>query len=664
MNWNNQLAESALWLLNIGLYTLFAGGLIMTALARYTVWGRQFWRLAHDYFLPEHTRRAGLLAQLMAGLGVMLLTTLLPHLAPTFAHQAPVIASNTTLLHNAGLGLSAAMALGLLWQLRRSKPILWIIGIALITLAGVKLGVLLSFWSNGFYTAIQNYDQKGFWFGIALFSLLASLHVARSLFNAYIRTALEIHWRQSLNHSLIDRWLNHAAYYGIQFLSTPVDNPDQRIQQDVSDFVSTSLQLAMGLLDALVSLVEFTVVLWALSGTLAVFGLEIPRAMVWISYGYVIIATLFAFWVGRPLIGLTFLKEKLGANFRYTLVRLREYRESIAFYRGEAIERRTLDAHFNHVIQNTWRLLYRGLKFDGLNLSFSQAAVIFPFLIQAPRYFAKEIKMGDLMQTARAFGELQDALSFFRSSYDSFAAYRAILDRLTGFLDAIAAADALPKPLIRDQAEAVSTQHLNLATPNQTPLLHDLSIRVLPGEPLLVRGKSGAGKTTLLRALAGLWPFTTGDIAAPQGSAALFLSQKPYLPLGSLRTALCYPCNADHVAEAAVLAALADCDLSQFSDQLDVIADWSQTLSLGEQQRLAFARILINAPRAVFLDEATSAMDEPLELAMYRLLQTKLPETIVISVGHRSTLRALHRHELTCLGEGKWSIGPITDAAA
>jgi putative ATP-binding cassette transporter len=467
-----------------------------------------------------------------------------------------------------------------------------------------------------------------------------------------------------LNDRLTRDWLGAGAYYRGHFVDSPVDNPDQRIEQDIAMFVTGSRTLAIGALSAVVSLVAFTSILWGLSGALTVAGVEIPRAMVFMVYLYVIVATLFAFKIGRPLIKLNFLSERLTANFRYALVRLRENAENVAFYQGENVERATLWTRFSAYIANLWARVYRGLKFDGFNLSVSQVAVVFPFILQAPRFFSGAIKLGDVIQTSQAFGQVQDSLSFFRTSYDTFAQYRATLDRLNGFLDANEAARVLPSVRTESLPDGLDIESVQVSRPDGTVLLRDLNLNLRPGQALLIKGSSGSGKTTLLRALAGLWPYAQGAVRRPQGASALFLSQRPYLPLGDLRGAVAYPGLAQPEDDARLADALRLVNLVHLAGRLDEVADWSRMLSIGEQQRVAFARVLYNRPAIVFLDEATSATDEGLEHALYSLLREALPSCMLVSVGHRSTLDVFHTHRLDLDGAGNWRAGPMARAGA
>jgi len=634
MDWNAELVNSAWWLLRAYVITLIAFGCAALAFARLTTWGRQFWNLSSQYFVTRW--------QPLAGLALILL----------------------------------------------------------LTLFAVRMDVLFSMWYNMMYTSLQNLDEVMFWFAMRLFALLATIHAIRLLINYYVQQSFIIHWRQWLNERLLGAWLDRQAYFRTQYLQDPLENPDQRIQQDITMFAQSSLALSMGMVNAIVSTIAYTLILWNLSGTLTLFGVDIPRGMVFMVFLYVLVATVFAIRIGRPLILLNFLNERFSADYRYALVRLREYAESIAFYAGEKVEGMLLRNRFAQVIGNAWAIVRRALRFEGFNFVISQTAAVFPFLLQAKRFFAKDITLGDLVQTAQAFGTLQNNLSFFRNAYDDFASYRATLDRLNGFTSAIAKAEALPVPNVRTDGARMSLYGVDVFKPDETPLIKGLNLDVNPGQTLLIRGPSGSGKTTLLRTIAGLWPYSHGEIVRPS-AGALFLSQKPYLPLGSLREALYYPAipaggtagepdvrghrlsrasqefaalrNLDQLMASAqaltaparpaqpdadAIAALQAVQLGHLAARLDAVEDWSRVLSLGEQQRLAFGRLLLAKPVAAFLDEATSAMDEGLEDAMYRLVRARLPDAMLISVGHRSTLLAHHslRLTLTGQGDGAWSL--------
>ncbi len=598
LNWQQQLWESALWLVRAFGITAIALAAVALALSRWTDWGRKFWRLAWPYLTPRRS-----------------------------------------------------------W-----KPLLTLAALLFLAMFSVRMTVLFSYWYNGFYSALQALDPTAFWRFLGIFAVLASVHVVRTLVDSYAGQAFDIHWRVWLNDRLTRDWLGARAYYRSHFVGEPVDNPDQRIEQDIAMFVTGSRSLVIGALSAMVSLVAFTGILWNLSGPLGIAGVEIPRAMVFMVYLYVIVATLFAFKIGRPLILLNFLSERLTANFRYALLRLRENAENVAFYQGEDVERATLWTRFSAYIANLWARVYRGLKFDGFNLAVSQVAVVFPFLLQAQRFFSGAIKLGDVMQTAQAFGQVQDSLSFFRTSYDSFAQYRATLNRLAGFLDANAAARELPAIEPLPLPDGLEIFGLDVSRPDGQAMLRQLHLSLRPGQALLIKGPSGSGKTTLLRALAGLWPYAQGTVKRPQGAAALFLSQRPYLPLGALRDAVAYPGHAQPQDDARLAAALRQVNLGHLAGRLDEAADWSRILSIGEQQRVAFARVLFNRPAIVFLDEATSATDEGLEHMLYSLLRQELPDCMLVSVGHRSTLDPFHTHRLTLDGMGGWTTGAMGGA--
>jgi putative ATP-binding cassette transporter len=598
VDWLSELGSSLLWV--AGAFVLCAVGSFFLGLllCRRTRFGRQFWRLSGPYFTPNRRDR------------------------------------------------------------RSWRPLLTVLLLLAVTVVNVRLAVLLSNNTNALYTAMQKLDGGGFWSAIGVFCVLATISVALNLWAYYVSNLQVIRWRQWTNTEVLTDWLAGTAYHRGRFVNDPIDNPEQRIQADVTNFANTSQDLVLGLIGSMLSLVSFTLILWQLSGPLTLLGATLPRALVVVVYVVIVLSTFVAIRIGRPLIRLNFLQERLSASYRYSLTRIRDNSEPIALYGGEGVEERGLQTRFSAVIANAWALVFRNLKFLGFNLVISQIANIIPFVVQAPRFFASQITLGDIQQSAQAADQVSTALSFFRTSYDNFAAYRATLDRLTGLLDANDEARALPVPLRSARSTGLEVEGLDVLRPSGEPLIDRLDLTVDPGEWLLVRGRSGSGKTTLLRSLAGLWPYVRGVVSRPQGHV-IFCSQQPYLPLGALRSAITYPAPAEDIPDSAVRQVLADVQLGYLADHLDEVKDWMQTLSPGERQRLSFGRVLLLAPSLVFFDESTSALDEGMEHGLYSLVRERLPRTTVVSVGHRSSLGALHQRELVLLGQGAWSTGAL-----
>jgi putative ATP-binding cassette transporter len=596
VDWSTEWYTSLVWIAGVSVAAALATGLVGWLLARSTAWGRQFARIAFPYFSPRGPEG---------------------------------------------------------W-----RPLLNAIAVLVFTIAGVRVQVVNSYNINALYTALQDLDAAAFARAVGFFAILSVVALAQVLIGFYIEQRLVIRFRVWLNDRVVGDWLDGRAYHRGRYTPTAVDNPDQRIQEDVASFASDSMTLITGAISSMVSLVSFSLILWQLSGPLTIIGTEVPRAMVFVAYLYVIVATVFAFRIGRPLIHLNFLNEQFNASFRYALVRLRDNSEGIAFHRGEDVERGILRSRFGSVIDNAWAIVFRSLKFQGFNLVVTQFSQIIPLVIQAPRYFAGAITLGDVQQTASAFGQVEGALSFFRLAYDDFASYRAVLIRLNGLLDADADARALPT-VDTEEGDGLEVRDLTVGLPDDRILVDDLDLRLTPGATLLVTGASGSGKTTLLRSLADLWPYATGFVRRPLGDDALFLSQQPYVPLGSLRTALAYPGPADGVDDATARRVLQQVQLPHLAEQLDTETDWARRLSPGEQQRLGFARVLLARPRVVFLDEATSALDEGLEHTLYTLLREELPDAVVVSVGHRSTLGQFHAERLELLGDGRWETAAL-----
>ena len=582
MDYTQELLDSLLWISKAMAITAVVFPSAVYILAKNTRWGRQFWLLAKGYLTPTRT----------------------------------------------------------------IQPIIYFVIIVFFNLLSVRLDILFSEWYKAMYNALQKMEESIFWIQMIVFCVLATVHMANVLLTYYLTQRFIIQWRTWLNEQMVEKWTNNQAYYKTQYVYNQLDNPDQRIQQDVQSYVSSSISFATGVISAVVSIVAFTIILWGLAGPMTIAGITIPHAMVYFVFMYVLVTSVFAFKIGRPLINLNFANERLTANYRYSLIRIKEYAESIAFFRGEKMEKSVLFQQFDRIIQNVWQMVFRTLKLSGFNFVVSQVSVIFPFIIQASRYFSKQIELGDLIQTAQAFGKVQSALSFFRNSYDDFAGYRAVLDRLTGFHTAIEQANQAANIVIQPTETAVEFENLTVNKPTGEALIKNLNLHLPQGSSLLIKGPSGSGKTTLLRTIAGLWAYSEGTVRCPQHDV-LFLSQKPYLPQGRLIDALFYPQVAPEDVDLAKAAQIMQqVQLGHLAEKLTQENDWTRVLSLGEQQRLSFARVLMHKPLAAFLDEATASMDEGLEDAMYRLLRKELPQTTIISVGHRSTLQTHHQQHL------------------
>ena len=623
IDWGSELVASLWWILSA--WAISAVGVLVIAgvVIRYSTWGQRFWRITGDYFTGTPS------ARVWAMFAVLLLSVI----------------------------------------------------------ASVRIEVLLSYYNNDLYSALQvafqgagahNAAQRssgvhGFWVAIGIFCILAAIHITRIVFDTYLTQRFIIRWRVWLTDRLNSDWLTGQAYYRSRFAEPTIDNPDQRIQQDIDIFTTgvgtgpniptyySQSILLFGAVNSLVSVASFTVILWRLSGRLTLFGLGIPKALFWIVIVYVVIATVIAFWIGHPLIRLSFRNEQTNAAFRYALVRLRDAAEAVGFYRGEQAEREQIDNRFAAVISNYRRYVRRTVGLLAWNFSVTQAIVPLPFLVQAPRLFAGAIKLGDVMQSATAFGKIQSGLSFFRDAYSQIASYNAATIRLHGLVEANERARRLP--VLRTEPsrdDSVELEGVEVRTPAGDQLIEPLDLRLERGESMVITGSSGTGKTTLLRSLAALWPAATGLWCRPAGDhETMFVSQLPYVPLGDLRAVVAYPARSADIDDDRLRDALSRVFLPHLRDRLDEKRDWAKVLSPGEQQRIAFARVLLARPKAVFLDEATSALDEGLEFALYQLLRTELPDTIVVSVGHHASVEQHHEHQLELLGEGAWRLGRV-----
>jgi len=549
-----------------------------------------------------------------------------------------------------------------------------------LNLGAVYLSVLFNDWNNLFYNALQNKDVAGFFHQMFRFGWLAALSIVVTVYQMYLNLMLQIRWRRWLTDHYLEDWLSEQAYYRLQVASGGTDNPDQRIADDLQAFVEATLRLSLGLLSAVVTLISFVGILWALSGDLSFplggVTVDIPGYMVWVAVLYALVGSVLTQVIGRPLARLNFQQQRFEADFRFSLIRLRENAEGVALYRGEIPEMQAFRDRFGNVVGNWWSIMRCRKRLGWFSSGYDQVAMVFLFLVAAPRYFSGAMELGGLMQTADAFGQVQVSLSWFISAYVSVAEWRATVDRLTSFRGSIAAtraaallhpgivleagpapgltledvtlclppAGAAPIPAAPGAALALLSEPAPVAEPEAEPALPLLHAGMVfkPGEAVLITGPSGSGKSTLFRALAGLWPYGSGRICLPKGARPMFLPQKPYLPIGSLHAAVCFPAPADRFTPDEVREVLLACGLPGLALQPDQVDHWAQRLSPGEQQRLAIARALLHRPDWLFLDEATASCDPATEARLYGLLRERLPATTLISIGHRATLAAFH----------------------
>jgi putative ATP-binding cassette transporter len=522
-----------------------------------------------------------------------------------------------------------------------------VVGLALL---GVWLEVQFNTWNREFYNTFESKDQAEFFRQLGLFTILAALYIINGVYRQYFQQMLMIEWRTWMTERYLADWLEDRAYYRLQLLDKGTDNPDQRIADDLNIFVDLTLSLALGLLSAVVTLVSFVGILWSISGALSVLGIEIPGYMVWVALLYAIAGTWLTHLIGRPLVRIGFDQQRFEANFRFSLVRLRENAEGVALYRGEAGELAGFRARFADVIAIWWTKMLKQKQLGWFQSFYGQVAIIFPFLVASPRFFSGAMPLGGIFQIASAFGQVQGALSWFINVYANYANWKATVDRLTGFAEALEHARREAARLDGDREEGrpglLEFDRLALGLPQGQPLLAPTTLQFREGESVLLTGPSGAGKSTLFRAIAGIWPYWKGRILLPKGATLLFLPQRPYLPIGTLKYATAYPADAAAISDEAVREALVSVGLAKLSGELAREENWAQLLSGGEQQRLAIARALINKPEWLFMDEPTAALPDDAQAALYRLLKERLPGTTLVSIGHRAELAEFHSRQL------------------
>lgn len=542
------------------------------------------------------------------------------------------------------------------WNSEEKKSArLYLAGIITLTIAAVYMTLLLNEWFNSFYSALQNYDSGAVYRGLLRFTGLAFAHIAFAVYSYYLQQRLALRWRKWMTKNYLAKWTGRQMYYRLEMFSQgTADNPDQRISEDINLFTARTLSFMSGLLRSATTIVCFIFVLWNLSEVLSFSAagqeIHIYGYLVWTALAYSVLGTWITHKVGHRLVSLNYLQQKLEADFRFSMVRLRETAESVAFYNGAAKEESFLSNRFMTLLRNTLFIIKKQKQLSWLTNSYAQIAIIFPFVVAVPRYLSQNISLGGLMQIANCFGKVQDAMSYFVDVYASLAEWQSCAERLLSFDRHIAAIEKETEEksgsLVREETpDKLRLTDVTISVPamdenkRTREIISSASCSIKSGEHVILKGPSGSGKSTLLRTLAGFWPYVKGHISMPAPSEMMFIPQKPYIPMGTSAEAASYPLE---TADEEILSPLlVECGLSHLMEKTDTEADWSHILSLGEQQKLAFVRVFLRKPKWVFLDEATSAMDEETEEKMYRLL-TALPGTTVISIGHRSTLDKWH----------------------
>lgn len=539
------------------------------------------------------------------------------------------------------------------WKSEEKLKAFGLLGLIIaLTLGIVYMLVLLNSWNNSFYNALQNYQTEKIFDELIRFSWLAAIYIILSVYSYYLQQTLVLHWRRWLTARFLEIWLKNKTYYQLQMFGNDTDNPDQRISEDVRLFVEMTLGFGIGILRSFCTFISFVFILYQLSGALhfEAFGRQwvIEGYLFWAALIYSVIGTYITHIVGRKLVQLNFIQQRYEADFRFSMIRMRESAESVAFYKGEQKECGVFKERFTLLLDNFWKIVNKQKQLVWLNSGYSQIAIIFPFVAAMNRYLTKEITLGGLMQVSSAFGSVQGALSYFIDMYTSIAQWQAVVMRLTYFGRHMHEVSLEAEKFTLERftvAQDLQIENMQINLPNGQPLIKDINFSLHTGKNILIKGVSGSGKSTLLRAVAGIWPFVEGKINIPEPNSLMFIPQKPYLPLGTLREALLYPGN-KNISDELLIATMKICQIDYLQDKLNLTADWSHVLSVGEQQRLAFVRAHLQKPVWLFLDEATSALDEETEAKMYNMLKEYLPETTVVSIGHRSTLNKFHELQL------------------
>jgi len=642
-------------------------------------------RLAQPYFLPLDGGGAGsgwqFLMLMVAMVAVVVGTTLLllsgavalsgaliPDLQARFLPGVPEWVAGIW-AGPWGKAVMGAFLAGLLafvslrQRLRQGRWVPWLLLALIVQLIlvinGINVGI--SFVARNIDNALVAYKQEEFWKIVAIYAGCLVFALPIRAIQSYLVPKLGLLWRQWLTSRLIGRYLENRAYYILNpndETQEEIDNPDQRISQDADSFTAQSLSFTVGVFEALLTFASFVIVLWTISTKLAL-----------VLLAYSVIGTGVIVFAGRRLVFLNNQQLKLEADFRYGLVHIRDNAEAIAFYKGEDVERREADRRLGGAIANFDRLIFWSALITVIQRSYDYFSRFLPWLVIAPLYFAKEKDFGVFGQAGIAFSQVFFSVSFIVNNITELASFSASISRLEGFQTKvekisglIGRGDVTAASQVASAAAPTSilVEHVDLVPPRSTRrLIHDLNLSISPDQRLLVVGPSGCGKTSFLRLISGLWSPETGRVQRPPEGELLFIPQKPYMLLGSLREQLCYPQSPDRFSDEQLRHVLEEVylpDLVQRYPDLTVKQDWPRLLSLGEQQRLAFARLLLNGPRFVVLDEATSALDVSTERKLYQLLVQR--EMSFVSVGHRPTLTEYHDTVLELDGQGSWRLLP------
>lgn len=615
--------------------------------------GRHYttWRVVKAYWQSNKRFPVVAYASIMTLLAVMIIGFLYTyfHYRSYFFTLPPIEAR----IHVSQTIAAIAIGLGIVYALLTIYQFLFTIAI-MMTITLVGLDVVFNYWYNNFYNALQAYDEAGVVHLLVLFFAIAAVYIILAVYRYYVSSVFCLRWRRWLTEQFIGRWLQKRTYYLVENFDVKTDNPDQRIQEDVGELVNNTMSLTMGLMSSVATFIAFIYILWTLSGVITLplgpLGTyQVPGYLVWVGILYAIIGTLLTIKLGRPLVSLNFEQQRREATFRYAAIDLRTHAENVALYNGEEQQGNIMQRLFNRVLENWYMIIMRQKKLLWFTAGYNQLSVLLPLIVALPQYFDKMFLLGGLIQSLQAFNRVQDSLSFLINSYTQIAQWQAISDRLTTFVNHMSDAEdkaARENKLVfnKQAANGIISRNISVATPRGEELLHGINEEFLHGNHYLIEGESGVGKSTFVRALSGIWPYSSGEAIFPEDKTVMYVPQRPYMPIGTLMEAILFPERDNPALEAQVSKVLKQCHLEHLVPRLGESAAWSDQLSPGEQQRVAFSRVLLHKPDWVFLDESTSMLDHANEELMYSLIKSELPHCSIVSVGHRATLEKMHDH--------------------